>query len=249
MAAKAVAVVPATLQEIATASDMMSHHAEALKALKAAQTEAEFTAAWEAARAAFAGETAAIEGAVAVAKETVRVGQAAIDAHTTYRLRLVEAYTSRYPKVTNAALARAVYGDDSNTRRKQVGRDRIAVTVRIVAAKAKDAHPDMAIAVPTFTQALKAANAATSADAQKALLARAAKGEDLIVKGAQEVKPLAMSRLIVRAESVKDGLALLDQKTVTAETLATLRTLAAEISAAVDSITVEVAATAGTATK
>lgn len=249
MAGKTVAVAPATPQEIAVASDMMSHHAEALKALRAAQTEAEFVAAWESARAAFAGETSALEGAVAAAKETVRVGQAAIDAHTTFRVRLVEAYVTRYPKVTNAALARAVYGDDSNTRRKQVGRDRVAVAVRVSATKAKDAHPDMAIAVPSITQALRAANAATNVNDQKALLARAAKGEDLIVKDAAEPKPLAMSRLIVRVESVKDGLAILDGKTVTAETVATLRALVAEISAAVDGITVEVAATAGTATK
>lgn len=255
MAGKAIVDVPATPEVVVSdsdvftiiraASDMVSQHTDALAALSEAKDDAAWSAAWSAAQAQFVGETNRIDAAVKSAREIVTAGRRASDAHAEYRVQLVGAYVARKgSKVSDAEVSRAVYGEDSNARRKQIGRDRLAIRVLTAATKAKATHSDYI--VPSVTQALTAVNRGTVADA-KAVVARAGEAQDLLPES--DPKPVKAPALIRKCEDLLDAVKRLDSDSLTDETAATLVTLLQRIGEAHTMVNVTVGGDAATSTK
>lgn len=220
-------VPSATLDELTAWAKDTDKHGETLKALRSAKSADEFLKALPIARTVL-HDTESAAAAVAVAKATAKVGQAVVDANTTFRMNLVAQYLRWFPKSTNRDIARALWdapeGDAQTALArfdKMVKRDRDALTVRAAAIAAqKEAPEGSSISVPTPSAALKMVKHATVKEV-KAMTDRASKGEPIVPDDSTPT-PVKFGSIVSAAARLVDALGNVDPETITPDGIAAL---------------------------
>lgn len=218
-----VVTVP-TLSDLTEWKAESDKHSEALKAVRACKSFAEFQQALPVARTLLRDSDAAV-AAVEQAKAIAKVGQEVADAHTSYRIGLTAQYLRWLPKVTNRDLARDLWDADESEivrREKMVARDRKALAIIAAAKEGRASAPEgSSISVPSPASALKMVKHATVADT-KAMVARAKAGEPIVPQTTDTPAPVKIGRAVSAAAALVDMLGNVDPESITPDAVSAL---------------------------